>query len=93
MKIYNETFENFSNNYTVSATMAVIGQSCLGAVAAICVLSNGTSVVQMVQLTIIVFANMFANTSIIAQMSHKTVFNTIISTVLFSLLFIIINNI
>jgi hypothetical protein len=89
MKIYNETFENFSNNYIGCATMAVIGQSCLGSVAAMCVLSNGTSLLQMVQLTIIVFAN----TSILAQMSHKTVFNTIISTVFFSSLFIIINNI
>lgn len=43
MKIYNETFENFSNNYIGCATMAVIGQSCLGSVAAMCVLSNGTS--------------------------------------------------
>ncbi|KRB58524.1 hypothetical protein D3C87_1485030 [compost metagenome] len=93
MKIYNQTFENFNKNYIGCATMAVIGQSCLGAVAAMCVLSNGTSLGQMVQLTIIVFANMFANTSILAQMSHKTVFNIIISTVFFSTLFIIINNI
>jgi DNA-binding transcriptional regulator of glucitol operon len=76
MKFYNETFENFSNNYIGCATMAVIGQSCLGAVAAMCVLSNGTSMVQMVQLSIIVFANMFANTSILAQMTLRLPFGS-----------------
>lgn len=73
--------------------MAIIGQSCLGATAAMFVLANGTSVTQMIQLAIIVFINIFANTSILAQMSHKIVFNLIITSVFFSILFIIINNI
>ena len=92
MTLYNTTFENFNKSYIGSATMAVIGQSCLGATAAMFVLSNGTSVTQMIQLAIIVFTNMFANTSILAQMSHKTVFNLILTSVFFSILFIILNN-
>ncbi|TDW49651.1 hypothetical protein EV144_10269 [Flavobacterium sp. 270] len=92
MTLYNTTFENFNKSYIGSATMAVIGQSCLGATAAMFVLTNGTSATQMIQLAIIVFTNMFANTSILAQMSHKTVFNLILTSVFFSTLFIIINN-
>ncbi|MFL9830336.1 hypothetical protein ACSV4D_00285 [Flavobacterium sp. ARAG 55.4] len=92
MTLYNTTFENFNKSYIGSATMAIIGQSCLGATAAMFILSNGTSVVQMVQLAIIVFANIFANTSILAQLSHRTVFNLIISSVFLSILLIIINS-
>lgn len=93
MTLYNTALENFERSYIGSATMAIIGQSCLGAAAAMYVLSNGTSLIQMIQLGIIVFANMFANTSILAQMSHKTIFNLIITSVLLSIFFIIINNI
>lgn len=93
MTLYNNTFENFNKNYIGSATMAVIGQSCLGAAAAMYILSNGTSIGQMIQLAIIVFASIFANTSILAQMKHKVVFNLIITSAFFSVLFIILNTI
>lgn len=92
MTLYNTTFENFNKSYIGSATMAIIGQSCLGATAAMCILANGTSLIQMAQLAIIVFANIFANTSILAQLSHKTVFNLILSSVFLSILLIIVNS-
>lgn len=92
MILYHSTFEKFNNSYIGSATMAIIGQSCLGAVAAMFILANGTGLTQMIQLAIIVFTNIIANTSILAQLRHKTVFNLIITTVFFSTLFIIINN-
>lgn len=93
MRLYNTAFQNFDKNYIGGATMAILGQSCLGAAAAMYILSNGTSVLQMVQLGIIVFASMFANTSILAQMSHKTVFNLNILSVSLSVLLIIVNHI
>ncbi len=93
MTLYNTTFENFNKSYFSSASLAIIGQSCLGGVAAMFILSHGTSVVQMIQLGIIVLASMFANTSILAQVNHKIVFNLILTSVFFSLLFILINNI
>lgn len=74
-----------------SAAMAVIGQSCLGGAAAMYILSHGTSIGQMVQLGIIVLASIFANTSILAQMKHKLVFNLIILSSLLSVLFIFLN--
>lgn len=93
MTLYNTTFENFNKSYLGSATMAIIGQSCLGGAAAMFILSNGTSLVQMIQLGIIVLISMFANTSILAQVNHKVVFNLILTSAFFSILFIIINNI
>ena len=91
MTLYNTTFENFNKNYIGSATMAVIGQSCLGAAAAMYILSHGTSIGQMIQLAIIVLACILVNTSILAQMKHKLVFNLIITSAFFSVLFIILN--
>lgn len=93
MTLYNTTFENFKENYIGYATLAIIGQSCLGGAAAMYILSNGTSLIQMTQLTIIVFACMAVNTSILAQMSQKTVFNLILNSVVLSIIFIIINTI
>ncbi|MBP1224248.1 hypothetical protein [Flavobacterium sp. 1355] len=92
MTLYQTTFENFNKNYMGSAAMAVIGQSCLGGAAAMYVLANGTSLGQMIQLAIIVLACVFANTSILAQMKHKVVFNLIILSTLISVLFIFLNS-
>jgi hypothetical protein len=91
MKLYNTTLENFNNNYFGAVTLSIIGQSCLGGAAAMFVLKNGTSALQMVQLALIVFVSMFANTSILAQMSHKTILNFIIFSVFISVLLIFLN--
>ena len=92
MTLYKKTFENFEKSFIGFTTLAVIGQSCLGAAAAMFILSNGTSILQMVQLSIIVLICMLVNTSILAQMSHKLVFNLIITSVLSSAFLIFLNN-
>ena len=92
MTLYQTTFENFDKNYIGSATMAVIGQSCLGAAAAMFILANGTSIPQMIQLAVIVLVCIFVNTSILAQMKHKLIFNLLIASAFFSVLFIILNS-
>ena len=74
-----------------SAAMAVIAQSCLGGAAAMYVLTNGTSIPQMVQLAIIVLVCIFVNTSILAQMKHRVVFNLLILSTFLSVLFIFLN--
>ncbi|WP_129748502.1 hypothetical protein [Flavobacterium anhuiense] len=92
MTLYQTTFDIFNRNYMGSAAMAVIGQSCLGGAAAMYVLANGTSIPQMIQLGIIVLACVFANTSILAQMKHKVVFNLIMLSATLSLFFILLNS-
>nr|WP_294781176.1 hypothetical protein [uncultured Flavobacterium sp.] len=91
MTLYHTTFDIFNRNYMGSAAMAVIGQSCLGGAAAMYVLSNGTSIFQMVQLAIIVLACIFVNTSILAQMKHKVVFNLLLLSSILSVVFILLN--
>jgi hypothetical protein len=92
MTLYQTTFDIFNKNYMGSAAMAVIAQSCLGGAAAMYVLSNGTTVTQMIQLGIIVLACVFANTSILAQMKHKVIFNLILISTFISTFFILLNS-
>jgi hypothetical protein len=91
MTLYTKTLADFDNNFIGYATLIIIGQSCLGAVAAMNILKNGTSVAQMIQLALIVVLCMLVNTSILAQMKHKVIFNLTIASVLLSALLILIN--
>ena len=91
MTLYNKTLADFNNNFIGFATLIVIGQSCLGSAAAMNVLKNGTSLIQMLQLGVIVLICMLVNTSILAQMKHKVIFNLTILSVIFSVFFIFIN--
>ena len=92
MTLYNNSFEKFDTNYFASASLSTLVQSCLGGAAAMAVLANGTSITQMIQLVLVVFISMIANTSILAQMKHKVVFNTVLLSMISSVFFIIINN-
>lgn len=91
MSLYQKTLADFNNNFIGFATLIVIGQSCLGSAAAMNVLKNGTSLIQMLQLGVIVLICMLVNTSILAQMKHKVIFNLTILSVIFSIFFIFIN--
>ncbi|CAM3982195.1 hypothetical protein FLAN108750_03015 [Flavobacterium antarcticum] len=91
MELYQKSFENFKESYIAFSTLAVIGQSCLGSIAAMYILSNGTNPLQMIQLAILVIICMSVNTAILAQLTPKTVFNLIITTVISSVFFIIVN--
>ena len=92
MTLYKNTLENFDKNFIGFSTLAILGQSCLGGAAAMSILANGTSVGQMIQLSFIVLICMLVNTSILAQMKHKLIFNLIITSTLLSTLLITINN-
>ena len=91
MQIYQKSLENFKQSYIAYSTLGVIGQSCLGSVAAMCALENGTSPLQMVQLALIVIICMSVNTAILSQQTSKTVFNLLITSVISSVFFIIVN--
>ncbi|MCF6131605.1 hypothetical protein [Flavobacterium wongokense] len=91
MTLYQKTLEDFQQSYVGYAALVIIGQSCLGAAAAMYILENGTSFIQMIQLGLIVITCMFVNVGILAQLSTKTVFNMTIFSVLLSVLMIALN--
>ena len=93
MTLYNKTLLDFDNKFIGFATLIIIGQSCLGSIAAMSILKNGTSITQMLQLSIVVLLCMLVNTSILAQMKHKVIFNLTGISVIASVILIFINRI
>ncbi|HSD14949.1 MAG TPA: hypothetical protein VLB74_09900 [Flavobacterium sp.] len=91
MTLYQKTFQEFQKEYYAYATLAIIGQSCLGGAAAMYILQNGTSFSQMIQLALVVLVCSFVNGAILAQQKHKLVFNLILSSVITSAIMIILN--
>lgn len=92
MTLYNNIFERFNHSFISSATLSVLVQSCLGGAAAMTILANGTSFTQMIQLAVVVLACIMANTSILAQFNHKLIFKFIVTSIILSTVFLIVNN-
>lgn len=91
MTLYQKTLEDFQQSYVGYAALVVIGQSCLGSVAAMYTLQNGTSLFQMILLGFTVITCMMVNVAILAQLSAKTVYNMTIFSVTLSILLIALN--
>lgn len=91
MTLYQKTFQDFERGYLGFATLAIIGQSCLGGAAAMYILQNGISFLQMIQLGFVVLACSFVNGAILSQQKHKLVFDLIIASVFISVLAILLN--
>lgn len=91
MTLYQKTLEDFQQSYVGYAALVIIGQSCLGAVAGMYILGNGTSLFQMIQLALIVFTCTINNVAILAQLTPKFIFNFTIFSTLLSALMILLN--
>lgn len=91
MKLYQKTLEDFQKSYVGYAALVIIGQSCLGSIAAMYTLQNGTTPFQMIQLAFIVITCMLVNVSVLSQQTAKFVFNFTIFSALLSALLIVLN--
>ena len=91
MTLYQKTLGDFQQSYVGFAALVIIGQSCLGGAAAMYILENGTSLLQMIQLGMVVVTCTLVNVGILAQLTPKTVFNMTIFSVVLSLLSIATN--
>jgi len=93
MKIYQNYLNEYSNGIMGYQALAIIGQSCLGSVAAMLILSNGISFGQMFQLFIITSLCLLYNGSIFSQQKPKISFNILIISVFSSILLSIVNGV
>lgn len=91
MGLYKNVLKEFEDFFLGFAKLGIIGQSCIGSIAAMYILKNGNDFVQMTQLTIVVLICMLVNGSILAQMKPKIVLNLIITCVVLSIFFIVLN--
>ncbi|WP_245731282.1 hypothetical protein [Kriegella aquimaris] len=91
-KIYNQVLVEFKRAQTGYATIAIIGQSCIGSVAAMTLLmSDIQTPIMLILLFLVTILCMAFNGAVLAQLKSKAVFNLLILSVSFSILVIIAN--
>lgn len=91
MEIYKKLYNEFEDKYWGYATMAMLGQTCLGSVAAMCILAKGRHLIYEIELAIVIIICMLVNVSIIAQYPKPIVFKLIIATIIINILGIALN--
>lgn len=91
MKLYNILYKDFEDLYVGYSAIAVILSSCLGSAAALVILMNGHDLTQMIQLFLVVVVCMTYNASVLAQLKPKIVFNSLIISLLVSIILIAYN--
>ena len=91
MKLYNSLYEDFKKLYVGYSALAIILSSCVGAAAAMVILMNGHDFLQMTQLFIVVAVCMNYMASVLAQLKSKFVFNSLLVSLLVSILLLFIN--
>ena len=87
MKIYDELLTEFKKGQTGYATIAIIGQSCLGSVAAMLVLKNEIPVV--IKLTTLFLVTIFCmafNGAVLVHLNARITLNLLIISVVFSII-------
>lgn len=89
--LYNKLFKDFEQLYLGYSAVAIILSSCLGSAAAMVVLMNGHDFTQMVQLFLIVVACMGYNSTVLAQMKPKFVFNSLLLSLAVSTILLLLN--
>lgn len=91
MTIYQKQLSEFKQDFYAGATTGILVSSCLGSVAAMLILMNGHTAIDMIQLGIVVVVCMWYNASVLAQLKAKFVFNSLIASILLSTTFILLN--
>ena len=91
MNTYNKYFDVFERGFIGYSTLGVLAQSCMGSIAAMSILQNGTSVPNMFQLFLVVVSCMAFNGAVLAQQKPKVVFNILIWSILLSIVIAVAN--
>lgn len=91
MKLYKNYLAEFEKGLIGYSTIAIIGQSCLGSIAAMYILMSGNSIIGMVQLFLVTISCMGFNATVLSQQKAKTRFNVLLFSILISGITIIIN--
>lgn len=94
MTLHTKYYNEFHDKYTMYIPLTIILQSCIGGIAAMCILMNGLdNIAGLVKLFLCVIFTSFYNAVILAQLKDKWVFNMLILSLLLNTLFILINTI
>ncbi|WP_025739740.1 hypothetical protein [Aquimarina pacifica] len=78
--MYSKLINSFRQMYMAYIPLSIILSSCLGSIAAMYILMQERSLLQIIELTICVIICMTFNAAILAQMKPKFVFNLLIAS-------------
>ncbi|HLU80826.1 MAG TPA: hypothetical protein VK010_02025 [Flavobacteriaceae bacterium] len=91
MSLYKKLYKDFEGLFLGYATLAIILNSCVGGAAAMVILMNGHDFGQMFQLFLAVSACMWYNTTILADMKPKFVFNSLLASLILCIFLLVLN--
>lgn len=89
--MYSKLLKDFKQMYMAYIPLMIILSSCLGSVAAMYILMQERSTLQVIELSICVIICMAFNASILAQMKPKFVLNLLIASVFINSILTIVN--
>lgn len=89
LKVYHNLLTEFKREQMGYASIAIIPQSCLGAVAVMMLLLSGLTLINLILLFVVTMFCMTYNGAVLAQLKSKTTFNLLILSVVFSCIVII----
>ncbi|SCY21689.1 hypothetical protein [Flavobacterium caeni] len=91
MSTYDKIYSQFEYGYYGSIALGILLSSCIGGIAAMAVLENGTSPLQLFQLFVVVASAMLFNGSVLSQQKPRTIYNTLIISVVVNTLLAAVN--
>jgi hypothetical protein len=93
MYLYNNLLHEFQREQMGYSAIAIIGQSCIGSVAAMFILMNEQpTLALLLQLFLVTILTMGFNAAVLAQLKTKLTFNLLIISVGYSILTILANS-
>lgn len=91
MSYYQKYLDGYSRGFIGFNTLAILFQSCWGSVAAMTVVKNGNTPIQMMQLFFVVVLCSIFNGSVLAQLKPKPVFNLLIASIAVNTIIMVAN--
>ncbi|MFP9112901.1 hypothetical protein ACLI1A_03095 [Flavobacterium sp. RHBU_3] len=91
MSTYQYYLQSYTRGFLGFSTLSVMIQSCLGGLAAMAILMNGNSPLQMYQLFVAVVLCVGYNGALLSQQTAKTSFNLLLVSIFVNATLFIVN--
>lgn len=91
MNFYQKYLDGYKHGLIGFATLSILGQSCLGSIAAMFILMGGTSPVQMIQLFFVTIFCMIYNGAVLSQQKAQLSFAILTLSIVASIISIVLN--
>ncbi len=91
MRLYNQLLTQSKDKFYLVIVLGILASSCIGSIAATLALRSLPDPIELIQLCIAVATAMWYNATILAQLSHKTMTNALILSVVVNSVIIIVH--